>query len=154
MTAKKTTKPKVNLPKNVLVADTSWPKGHDDHLGYEEVKALGLDDRSLTFYEVRGFGWVILTLGISKARGRQTSNRSYGVRVDNGTVCRVGAGPHVLSQVTVYLSKKNIERLKPYVELYVKGLGDAGMIRDRIGSRRAEGQARRANGESYWRWSN
>jgi hypothetical protein len=45
-----------------------------------------------------------------------------------------------------------LKSLKPFLELRLKGQGDAGQIRDRISSRRAQGQVMRAEGRSSWRW--
>ena len=143
-----------SLPPNVTPADLKWPEtGHS--LPYEKYRELGLERNDLTFYETKGFGWVLCTLHISNASRRQaagTTDRTYAITVADGKVCRVGRGPHVLSTVTVYLSADNLERLMPYVELYLKGSGDAGNIRDRISSRRAQGQLHRAAGRTSWNW--
>lgn len=55
-------------------------------------------------------------------------------------------------EVEVHLKQDNVERLRKYLELWTKGMADAGGIRDRISSRRAQGQMERAAGRSYWRW--
>lgn len=146
-TKKETTK--TELPPNVIAADTKWPEqGHG--CNWEKLRELGIDSTSFTFYKTTGFGWVLITLGISNSTRRSTA-RSYGISMD-GKCCRVGSGPHVLSTITVHLSTDNWERLKGYVELYLKGMEQAGTVRDRISSRRAQGQIHRANGESHWRW--
>ncbi len=113
----------------------------------------------LTFYQVGGNaarsalrGWVLCTLNLGgKGRAGQ-AERTYGIEVATEKVCRVGRGPHVLQTVTVYLSKANIARLQKYVDLHQKGLADAGQIRDRISTRRAQGQIHRANGRTHWSW--
>ena len=54
--------------------------------------------------------------------------------------------------VKVHLSKDNLARLDRHVKLYLDGLAKAGQIRDRISSRRAQGQIYRAEGRSSWMW--
>jgi hypothetical protein len=139
---------KVELPPNVIAADLKYPESGKGV--YSRLKELGLDATQLTFYKTTGFGWVLTTLGISNA-GRAATARSYGITLD-GKCCRVGRGPHVTATVSVYLSTDNWNRLLPYIELYRKGLAEAGTVRDRISTRRAQGQIHRANGETYWRW--
>lgn len=143
------------LPPNVTAADLKYPEmGHS--LPYEKYKELGLERNDLTFYETKAFGWVLCTLHISNASRRQaagTTDRSYAIGVADGKVYRVGRGPHVLNTATVYLSVDNLDRLMPYVELYRKGLEAAGSIRDRISSRRAQGQLHRAAGRTHWYWN-
>lgn len=153
--AAKTTK--VELPPDVTVADTAYPKFDDkNRIPYQELEALGLGTcgSELTFYQVKGArvnDWVITTLLIGGAGKRGTTARYYGITI-GGNVCRVGKGPHVLKEVKVYLNKDNLPRLQKYVDLYNKGLADAGMVRDRISTRRAQGQIHRANGRTSWMW--
>ena len=141
--------PPPNLPPDVTEADTKYPtyKANAKPWRIGENADAPL---SLTFYKVQGQrikdSWVIVTLPIDN-RGR-----SYVVQVESGTTGRAGRGPHVKAEVTVYLHAGNIDRLRKYVELYRKGLADAGMVRDRISSRRAQGQVERAKGRSMWRW--
>lgn len=148
---------KVELPPDVTVADTQYPKWDaKNRISYDEFAALGLGDCrcELTFYQVKGTrvnSWVITTLRIGGA-GRGASERYYGITIE-GTCCRVGRGPHVLKEVKVYLNKDNLARLQKYVDLYNKGLADAGMVRDRISSRRAQGQIMRAQGRTSWLWN-
>lgn len=148
---------KADLPPDVTVADTVYPKyDAKNRIPYSELAALGLDTcgTELTFYQVKGSrvnSWVLTTLLIGGAGKRGTTARYYGITVE-GSVCRVGKGPHVVQEVKVHLNKDNYPRLKKYVELYIKGLSDAGLIRDRISTRRAQGQIHRANGERSWRW--
>jgi hypothetical protein len=147
------------LPPGVKPDDLKWPK-MEKHLGYKELDELGLKSPSLLFYLCEGrndFGWVLTTLRIGGGRNGR-SDRYYGVEVAGfipgrpAKVVRVGDGPHVTKKLTVHLSKDNIERLRHYVELYQAGLGDAGDIRDRISSRRAQGQLHRAQGHTHWHW--
>ena len=143
-------KPVGDLPPDVKASDTKYPA---KPLAYAVILELGLRDYSLSFYRVKGMGWVLLTLGISGAgkSDRNSTARSYGTTME-GKVCRVGRGPHVEKEATVYLSEENLPRLRKYVDLLAKGLADAGQIRDRISSRRAQGQLHRAAGRSSWTW--
>lgn len=133
----------IPLPPDVRVEDTKWS-------GEPRGKVDPNTPHSLTFYLVQGRAmkntWVILTLAIDN-RGR-----SYVVRTDTGGTGRAGSGPHVKAEVKVYLRADNLDRLGKYVELWKKGMVEAGMIRDRIGSRRAQGQIERANGRTSWMW--
>lgn len=137
-----------DLPPDVQASDLEFPK---KHLPWEQLEALGLGGSALTFYLVPSLGgWILTTLGISGA-GRQATARSYGIGLD-GKTCRVGKGPHVKASVTIYLSADNVERLSKYVELWQAGMERAGEVRDRISSRRAQGQIHRANGRTRWTW--
>lgn len=142
------------LPPDVKKEDTRYPT---EGIGHDERKALGLGYESLwpgylKFHLClnlsKGTQWVIATLSISGGK----PPRTYAVGVADSKVYTVGNGPHVKATVQVYLSKANIDRLRKYVELWKKGMADAGMIRDRISSRRAQGKIHRANGESSWYW--
>lgn len=149
-TATAKTRAAAPLPMGLTDEDLRYPASEDHDY------AAG-DHGQLTLYEVtdarRGATWVIATLGISKSR-RGHADRTYGIRVDTQTICRVGNGPHVTRTLTVYPRKSRAKVLAPILELYTKGCGEAGLIRDRIGSRRAEGQLRRARGERSWAWDN
>jgi hypothetical protein len=150
---------KTDLPPNVVAADLNYPsydKGQS--LGYQQLRELfGADvyPAPMVFYKTKGLGWVLTTLHISNPSRRQSAGtvaRTYGIGVADQKVYTVGRGPHVEKEVAVYLSKANLERLTEYVELWKKGMADAGAIRDRISSRRAQGQLHRAAGRSYWDW--
>lgn len=106
---------------------------------------------TLTFYNTAGFGWCLATLAIAAGR-RGQPDRTYAVKLDDGAVVRIGGGPHVLSTVTVYINKGRETALKRYIDLYTEGAGRAGQIRDRISSRRAQGQEMRAAGRRSWQW--
>ena len=143
----------IELPPDVAEADVKWPTGHPQYTPEqkEKLEASGFDYyQPLTFYKTSGFGWVLTTLLIGKGRGNQP-DRYYGYTLDGKSV-RVGRGPHVTAEVGVYLSPANFDRLFKYVELWSKGMAAAGGIRDRISSRRAQGQEHRALGHSSWRW--
>jgi hypothetical protein len=166
------TKPKTEpqkLPPDVTAGDLEWPPSGTG-LTSADYDALGLKadygpkspgySGSLTFYLVGGATarnkeprWVLTTLPIGKApRGSGQPDRTYGVTLD-GQLCRVGRGPHVLATVTVHLRKDSLPRLQKYVDLWKKGMANAGGTRDRISSRRAQGKQERAAGKHYWRWN-
>ncbi len=164
MTAKKKpapAKPAVELPPDVKASDLDWPKAPDfngpDWAKYREA-SYGDHGGRLTFYRVAegrtGTHWVLVTLLIGKATGRRAgkSDRTYAIGLADRKVYRVGYGPHVQAEVTVHLSHLNLDRLQKYVELWKDGMAQAGTIRDRIGTRRAQGQLHRAAGETSWRW--
>lgn len=125
-------------------------------MSWEKRKELGLEDiHALTFYQVKGIGWVLTTLHISNPSRRQaagTPARTYAIGLTDRKVYTVGKGPHVLKSVEVHLKNSNLERMQKYIDLYREGMGNAGQIRDRISSRRAQGQLYRAAGRSSWNW--
>jgi hypothetical protein len=143
------------LPPDVEPEDLKYPEPGRG-LPWERRKELGLEDLySLTFYRVRDLGWVLCTLHISNPSRKAaagTTARTYGIGVADGKVYTVGRGPHVTKEVEVYLSGDNLDRLSRYVDLWKKGMEDASAIRDRISSRRAQGQLHRAAGRTHWTW--
>lgn len=138
------------LPPDVKLVDTKWPS-HEKSLPWSHFDQYGMNGNALTFYLTTGFGWVLTTLAIRKARRSGSTDRSYAITLD-GKCCRVGSGPHVKKTVIVYVSKDNADRLTKYCELHLKGQEQAGTVRDRISTRRAQGQIHRANGDHFWRW--
>jgi hypothetical protein len=143
-----------DLPAPLQKGDTVYPTDAN-RLGWEERKALGLEDlHSLRLYEAKGCGWVICTLHISNPRrgSANQTERTYAIGLKDEKVYTVGRGPHVLREVEVYIRKDNLERLKPLIDLHRKGMEMAGGIRDRISSRRAQGQIHRAAGRDRWSW--
>lgn len=123
-----------DLPPDVVAADLDWKTAGPSHT-YEEQKALGLDydtgwTGELRFYFTAKFGWCLCTLPISKGQGNSPP-RTYGIKL-SGEIVTMGKGPHVLKDVTVLIRPANYERLKKYVDLWKKGMADAGGIRDRI----------------------
>lgn len=163
MAAKKPARP---LPPDVTEADTRYP---ERPLSWERQKELGLTPEAgwsgrLVFYRVGGasarrgeLGWVLTTLLIGHAGSRAraagcATDRSYGIGVADGKVYRVGRGPHVTDEVEVHVSEDNVERLGKYLELWRRGMADAGAVRDRISSRRAQGQLYRQQGRTSWTW--
>lgn len=143
------------LPKGVKKSDIVYPK-LGQGFNYSERQALGIQDvYSLRFYKVKGLGWVLCTLHISNPSRRQSSGtaaRTYAIGVNDSKLYTVGRGPHVLQEIEVHLKKDNVERLRPLLELHKKGMEDASSVRDRISSRRAQGQLHREAGRTSWTW--
>jgi hypothetical protein len=155
----KTSKTVRELPPNVNPSDTVYPRrtSYDDSYWtfQKTLREIGLETSTLTFYKTTGIGWVLTTLHISNPSRRQSSStppRTYGIGVADSKVYTVGRGPHVTEEVTIYLTPENYDRLKVYVQLWTKGMADASQIRDRISSRRAQGQLHRSNGRTSWMW--
>lgn len=169
---KKEAEKKIELPPDVLAADVAYPAYREkteaeydaerkagNELHAKLVEMVGEDHaytaRALTLHKAKGGRtgehWSVATLPISKSRNGY-ADRTYAIRVDTGEVCRIGKGPHVVATLTLYIRPENFDRLKKYVELYAKGLESAGLIRDRISSRRAMGALHRANGRTHWTW--
>lgn len=134
------TTPTITLPDGILKSDMVYPKWKSARVLATKVGNFG----RLTFHYTEKFGWVIATLPISVAkRGSGLADRTYGVQVvkqayGDHTIVTVGKGPHVLSTIVVYVTEKRLAKLQKYVDIYNEGLGDAGKIRDRISSRRAQ----------------
>lgn len=131
-----------NLPKPLVATDAKYP---DFKKGDRVVDQF-------TLYNTARMGWCITTLGISNGRRGNTA-RTYAVRISDGALCRVGNGPHVLQVVTIYVRESRKAALQSLLDLREKGAADAGTVRDRISSRRAEGALNRAKGMQSWRWS-
>lgn len=117
------------LPDGILESDLKYPSGSQRIWG-----------KDFELWHVIGFGWCIPTLHIRNAprrtEGRGLARRTYAVRIDTGTPCRVGLGPHVTARVTVYASKKRERALAKYFALLNDGASAANQIRDRISTRR------------------
>lgn len=144
---------KTPYPLGIVEADLTYPRmASGDALDYSAGEG-----GSFTLYEVetrRGSTeWVVCTLGIQGGRRSRiyAAERTYAVNLRGG-VMRVGRGPHVKQVITVYVRKSRRQALDKLVQLHTDGLAQAGMIRDRIGSRRAQGQLMRAEGRTNWRW--
>lgn len=123
----------ITLPTNVKSTDCTYPKWS---------KTNRVVDSFELWYTER-FGWVIPTLTISKAKFG-TARRTYAIAIKDGQICTVGNGPHVLAQTTVYVTPKRQKALQSFLDIRTKGQGNAGMIRDRISTRRANTSLRRA----------
>lgn len=141
------------LPKGVLQSDLTVPtfKTRQNYVD-------SYQDYSVELWYVEsgrrdGDGWYIPTLQISRSRNGY-ADRSYAVRVSDGsTGWRIGRGPHVKQQIIVYIKKSRAEKLQFLLDLRNKGAESAGQIRDRISSRRAQGQLMRAEGRRSWTWA-
>jgi hypothetical protein len=161
MAKKSTSKPAEShkLPEPVRTEDCVRPSWSEEtSFQWSELDAMHLPTGTLTLYKIKGRGWVVCALAISKASSRQRAagvgtDRTYAIELDKPNVVTVGGGPHVEATVTVYVTKTNLERLQPLIDRYVEGLTLAGQIRDRVSSRRAQGQVERANGRTSWRWN-
>jgi hypothetical protein len=143
-----------DLPPDVRASDLEFAK-EGDGLSWDERKTLPEGAQyELTFYQVKNRGWVLTTLLIGKAGRRRAGreDRTYGIEVATEQIVRVGFGPHVTKTVSVRFKKSNIERLRKYIDLWLKGMESAGNIRDRISTRRAQGQLYRAQGRTSWMW--
>jgi len=136
--------PKPDLPLGVMTEDIDMKVAFSqnaDHPNY----SLG-DGGHLTFYKTARFGWCVATLPISRGKNGWT-DRTYAI-AENGAICTVGNGPHVLAKITVYLRKSRVDALRKWIDLYNTGLGNAGMIRDRRSTRRAQTSLARAR--NFW----
>ena len=127
------------LPIGILKGDLKWTR---------DIVA------KFDLWLVIGMGWVIPCLSIAKATGRRVgrADRTYAVSVTEGKLCRVGFGPHVTEQFTVYVSKGRAKQLQKFLDLHTKGQVDANIVRDCRSSRRAQGQLNRAAGLTHWMW--
>lgn len=141
--------PVAPLPKGIKPGDTVYPS-----MGtYKKNKYVPHPEHvegspSFELWHSQVFGWCIPTLLI-RGRGRRygpsaNSDRTYAARVSDGGLVRIGMGPHVTQQTTVYARKSRMADLKPYFEMQNKGQGDAGIARDNLSTRRARGSLRRS----------
>lgn len=136
------------LPPKVTEKDLTYPSMKSkDHILYTAG-----NHGTLTFYLTDKMGWCISTLPISQSR-KGYANRTYAIRIEDGSIVTVGNGPHVKVDVMIYIRNSRIKVLQEYVELYNKGMIEAGNIRDRISSRRAQGQVMRSQGRRSWLWN-
>jgi len=150
----------IDLPEGVKLRDLKSPlalnrlaRWFDEQIGFAQPAMFEM------WYTER-FGWCIPTLLIRHAghRARMTdasiADRTYAVRIppdglalgtsgriDEGDtrpidVLRVGAGPHVLARVTVYVAPTRSKELLPFLELRKAGSAKAHEVRDRISTRR------------------
>jgi hypothetical protein len=142
------------LPEGILKSDLEYPVWKSKNKIVSEAGNYG----RLTFHKVTNRGWVIATLPISAARrGTGYADRTYAIEVspkssyDNThQIVTVGKGPHIEATVEIYITTKRLKALQPFLDLYTKGLGDAGSIRDRISTRRAQTVLRRSGSRLGW----
>ena len=142
------------LPKGVLKADLVRPKWDQTNAAMQTAKGKDGCEWSKHEYKLwytERFGWVIPTLLISKSRNG-TSDRYYGITVGDGSTygdrkkgqqVRIGCGPHVLTQCTVYIKSKRQSKLQFLIDLYNDGQVSANDTRDNISTKRARTAARR-----------
>lgn len=134
------------LPGDIIESDTVYPKYGRTRNPSNTVVA------NFTMDYTAQFGWCIRTLGIRRARRAGRTDRTYAIRVNTKQPVRIGAGPHVLRTVTVYVTEKRKPKLQRFLDMQTLGEEQAGTIRDRISSRRAQGALMRAQGRTSWRW--
>lgn len=146
---------KYPLPKDITAKDLTRP-------GYEDKDKLARISEGPESWQYRSaefemwyteqMGWCIPTLLISNARrGSNNPARTYATTLDSKPV-RIGRGPHVKRIVTVYVRESRLSALQHYLDKQSAGAEVSNQIRDRISSRRAQGQVMRAQGRSSWRW--
>ena len=126
------------LPTGITAKDLTYPKWKLNDTANRVVDQFEL------WYTER-FGWCIPTLLIRRA-GRfssQSSDRTYATTMD-GDPIRMGLGPHVKAQVTVYVRESRKADLQRFLDLKTNGEATAGDIRDRISTRRAQTEMRRS----------
>lgn len=140
---------KAALPDGILAADLKaldWKDAAD-----RAPEGMPWEDREFELWYTERFGWCIPTLDIAGAR-RGMPRRTYGVIIGDrlkvreaarGGLVTMGAGPHVLATLRVYVRTANAERMAPYITLRREGQAKAGETRDRISTRRMNTIARR-----------
>jgi hypothetical protein len=151
MTTRKTTttttkKTKPTLPEGILPIDLERPK-----YDAKDGMVYSINNGSFTLHNTTRMGWCVATLHISRGK-RGQPDRTYGARLTDGSTVTIGNGPHVLETIEVYVRKSRVKALQHLIDTHTKGMTNAGMIRDRIGSRRAQGQLMRAEGRHSWMW--
>lgn len=141
------------LPKGITKADLKDSRWKPLTKAQEKkLSALGISRWEVDFdLWLSGGEWFIPTLTIASSR-RHATRRTYAVGVSDKKTYRLGMGPHVTATFKVRTTPKNFARMLPYLELRQTGSENANKIRDRISSRRAQGQLFRAEGRSSWYW--
>lgn len=146
------------LPKGINAKDLTRP-------AWDAKDRVARDESGYHYHEyklwyTKRFGWVLPTLLISKGKG-QNPDRYYGITVGDdkpdmsltykerserkrGQQVRIGRGPHVLRQETVYVRESRLEKLQWLIDLYNEGLESANDTRDTISTKRARTAARRS----------
>lgn len=129
------------LPAGIEAADLLYPSWSDRE---KDPLVKDYTEQSFEMWYTARFGWCIPTLLIGRRPGPH-GDRTYAVSVkDQGTV-RIGAGPHLLHRVEVFVRQRREKALRPYLALRMTGQAKAGEIRDVISTRRLRGSLRRAN---------
>lgn len=134
------------LPAPLRESDTRYPsRGSKDRI-FARVEVY-----CVSFAE-GGLGWCCPVLPIGMRARFGPAARAYAFRLADGKLCRVGNGPHVKATATLYLRESQRERLAPFLSARERAAEQAHQVRDRIGSRRVQGQAERAAGRRSWNW--
>jgi hypothetical protein len=156
MATKKAAAPKLApLPFGILKTDLDYPQWKDKATAKERKDRQVI--KTITLHHIdserdaKNDGWVVATLPIGGKRRPGYIDRTYAIGLDR-KVYTVGQGPHVTGTVHVYVTNARAKALAPLLELHTFGEAEAGMIRDRISSRRAQGQLYRAEGRRSWTW--
>jgi len=132
----------IDLPEGIKKSDLKYPADYKNYARIDMGK--GYEESSFELWLTQGFGWVLPTLQIGGSGRAFGTRRTYGITLKDKKLVSVGRGPHVLKTITVHLTKDNLERVKPYIELYTKGMQEAGSYRDSLSSRRANSRMRRS----------
>ena len=165
--------PLPDLPKGArktdLIRPGEYKNGKGPKVPFHKAMAYGKGGESYMPHEyalwyTERFGWVLPTLLISRGKG-VNPDRYYGITVggtketgltyaqkrdrEPGGQVRIGNGPHVLHTVTVYIKKKDVERLQFLIDLHNQGLVSANETRDSISTKRARTASRR-NLDHLW----
>ena len=141
----------IKLPPDILETDLQRPAWDaKDNQALVEGR-YGKEHAEFELWYTEKMGWCIPTLLIGRARSANTTDRTYATTLD-GKPVRIGKGPHVLRTVTVYVRVSRLAVLQKYLDTRTAGAATAGQIRDRISSRRAQGQEERAAGHRSWLW--
>jgi hypothetical protein len=141
------------LPSDIKALDLKRPEFDDvDKLARIPTGSESWQYELATFemWYTEQMGWCIPTLLIAKA-GRASTDRTYATTLA-GKQVRIGRGPHVKRVVTIYVRESRLKELKHYFDLQRDGAEVSNQIRDRISSRRAQGQIMRQQGHTSWRW--
>jgi hypothetical protein len=132
-----------DLPKGILPNDLKRDWGNNVY--HEGISTL-------TFYKVIGRAqeWMIGTLFIRNPSRRQrdrgiNTERTYAIGCVSEKLYTIGCGPHVAESISVHFTNDNLERLMPYIMLYIKGLQGANACRDHRSTSIARTRQYRAN---------
>ena len=152
------TKETIALPKGILKSDLSRPEYDPKDKIASGKNGSKYEWHTYQLYFTERFGWVVCTLQISPGKRGQPARYyartlgrmpvdglSYSEKKDReaGQQCRVGQGPHVKQEVTVYVKQSRLESLQWLIDEYNKGMESAGDTRDRISTKRARTASRK-----------
>jgi hypothetical protein len=136
----------VALPSDITETDLKYP----DYKSKDQLVPQ-YDNNQFELWYTQQMGWCIPTLRIGGSGRYGSTPRTYATTLD-GKQVRIGKGPHVLRTVTVYVRQSRVKVLQKYLDLRTAGAVTSNTIRDRISSRRAQGQVMRAEGRHSWLW--